>query len=89
VPSVDKDRLANLLQEFESAVKRRIDKSLAIRLRHEILEPTVPSISRSTMLQLAKWCNTENPLYRDGMAVAQKISEVLFGVVLDRRRLGA
>jgi hypothetical protein len=24
---------------------------------------------------------------RDGMAIAQRISEVLFGVVLDRRRL--
>jgi hypothetical protein len=89
VPNLDKEKLARLLQEFESAVKRRVDRSLAAKLRHEILEAAVPSISRSTMVQLAKWCKTENPLYWGGMAVAQRISAVLFGVVLDRRRLGA
>jgi hypothetical protein len=88
VPKVDKEKLARLLQEFEAAAKRHVDRSLAVKLRHEVLEPVVPSISRPTTLQLAKWCNTENPLYRDGMAVAQRISEVLFGMVLDRRRLG-
>jgi Endonuclease NucS len=89
VPSVDKEKLTRLLLEFEAAVKRRTDRSLAARLRHETLEPAVPSISRSTMLQLARWCKTEGPPYQDGMVVAQKISEALFGEVLDRRRLGS
>jgi hypothetical protein len=40
------------------------------------------------MGQLAKWCKTDNPLYWDGMDVAQKISQVLFGTVLDRTQLG-
>ena len=85
---IDKEELTQLLQQFEAAVKRSVDKSLATRLRHEILEPSVPAISRATMLQLAKWCKTENPLYWDGMAVAQRISQMLFGLILDRRRLG-
>jgi hypothetical protein len=88
VPEVDKEKLGRLLAEFEAAVRRRQDRSLAARLRNEILEPAVPSISHATMLQLAKWCKTENPLYWDGMAVAQRISAVLFGLVLDRDRLG-
>lgn len=88
LPSVDKQKLTELIGEFEAAVRRRIDKSLAVRLRQEILEPEVPALNRATILQLARWCNTENPLYWDGMAVAQKISNALFGLVLDRRRLG-
>ena len=39
------------------------------------------------MGQLAKWCKTENPLYWDGMEVARKISQLLFGCVLDRPQL--
>ena len=88
LPSINKERLANLIDAFEAAVRRRIDKSLAIRLREEVLRPEIPFLSRSTVLQLARWCKTNNPLYWDGMAVAKKISEALFGVILDRRRLG-
>lgn len=88
LPDLDKEKLARLLQEFEAATKRRVDRSLAVKLRHEILEPAAPSISRSTMLQLARWCETAGAPYQDGMAVAQRISTVLFGLVLDRSRFG-
>ena len=85
---IDKQKLDGLVKEFESAVKRRIDRSLALKLREEILEQELPSLNRLTILQLSRWCKTENPVYWDGMAVAHKISKALFGLVLDRRRLG-
>jgi len=88
MPSIDKSKLAQLLQAFEAAARRGIDRSLARNLREEILEPHTPAMSRSTMMQLAKWCKTTGPPYQDGMPVAQKISELLFGLVLDRDRLG-
>jgi endonuclease NucS-like protein len=88
LPTINKQNLDELVQDFESAVKRRIDRSLAVRLRQEILDPENPALNRSTILQLARWCKTENPLYWGGMAVAQKISNALFGTVLDRKRLG-
>lgn len=37
---------------------------------------------------IARWCNTTNPLYYDGMEIAKKISMLLFGDILDRHRLG-
>jgi len=88
LPDVDKQELAGLIEEFEAAAKRRIDKSLATNLRREVLDSEGLQPSRSTILQLARWCNTNNQLYCDGMAVAKKISVVLFGQVLDRERLG-
>ncbi len=80
--------LGELIREFESAGKRRIDSSLAVKLRNELLNSEPPYISISTTKQLAKWCDTKNPLYFDGMEVARKISELLFGRILDRSRLG-
>jgi len=62
LPSIDKEKLTQLIDAFEAAIKRRIDKSLASRLRQEVLGPETPSLSRSTILQLARWCKTENPL---------------------------
>ena len=88
LPSIDKKRLESLIAEFESAAKRRIDVSLAVNLRKEVLENDVPSLSRATLLQLARWCNTNNPLYWDGMEIAKKISQLLFGRILDREALG-
>jgi hypothetical protein len=86
--SIDKQQVSALISEFEGAVRRRIDRSLAEKLREQILEAKAPSLDHTTIQQLARWCKTENPIYRDGMAVAQKISAALFGVVLDRERLG-
>jgi hypothetical protein len=86
--SIDKREVAHLISEFEGAVKRRIDVSLARKLKKQLLDAETPSLDRATILHLARWCNTENPVYWDGMAVAQRISLVLIGVVLDRERLG-
>lgn len=85
--SFDKGQLESLIAAFESAAKRGIDRSLSQKLRHELLETDAPRLEHHTMLQLAKWCDTNNPLYWDGMDVARKISKLLFGFVLDRHQL--
>jgi hypothetical protein len=88
LPNIDRQKLADLILDFEAAAKRSIDKSLAVKLREQVIDASVPSLNQTTILQLARWCKTENPLYWDGMAVAQKISTTLFGLVLDRKQLG-
>jgi hypothetical protein len=40
-----------------------------------------------TLLQLAKWCKTNSPLYWDGMDAACRISELLFGYVVHKDNL--
>ena len=86
-PNFDKPRLEKLIAEFESSVKRGIDRSLALKLRNELFESEPPYVSRPTVLQLAKWCKTNNPLYWGGMDVARRISQLLFGCVVDRDSL--
>jgi Endonuclease NucS C-terminal domain len=81
-------QLDTLLKKFEAVAKRRIDVSLARSLRAELLTAEAPSMSTATIKQLARWCDTDAPIYADGMEVARKISELLFGKVLDRTRLG-
>jgi Endonuclease NucS len=87
-PNFDRTELDRLLRTFSSAVRRQIDRSIADKLRRELLDTTPPTISWGTTGQLAKWCKTNNPLYWEGMEVAQKISQLLFGTVLDRTLLG-
>jgi hypothetical protein len=84
---VDHRRLRDLIQRFRSVVRREIDTSLAVNLTHDLLEREAPHIEHETLLQLARWCNTTNPLYADGMEVAREISTLLFGVIVDRERL--
>jgi hypothetical protein len=83
----NRDELEELLKIFESAVRRQQDRSLSQKLRRELLESGHPFVSSGATKQLAKWCNTNNPLYWDGMDVARKISQLLFGCVLDRVKL--
>lgn len=85
----DRQRLAALISHFKSAVKRQQDVSLAERLERELLRDSRPGIRHETVRQLAKWCNTNNPVYWDGMAVARDISVLLFGEVIDRNLLNA
>jgi hypothetical protein len=79
--------LESLIVDFEAAAKREIDRSLSQELRQELLESEPPSLKYPTLLQLAKWCNTKNPVYWDGMDVARKMSQLLFGCVVDRHSL--
>jgi hypothetical protein len=83
-PDFDRIELDRLLSTFSGVVRRQIDRSIADKLRRELLDATPPAITPGTLGQLAKWCKTNNPLYWEGMDVAQKISQLLFGTVLDR-----
>jgi hypothetical protein len=74
LPSIDKEKLTQLIDAFEAAIKRRIDKSLASRLRQEVLGPETPSLNDS---ETGKVVQNRKPAYWDGMAVAQKISKAL------------
>jgi hypothetical protein len=86
-PSFDRRTLDRLLNHFEGEVKRQGDKKLAIDLRTQVLNANPPAMTRATFYRLAKWCKTDG-IYGDGMQVAQRISELLFGRVIDRTSLG-
>ena len=83
----DRRTLDRLLNHFEGEVKRESDRKLAIELRAQLLTANPPALTRATFYQLARWCKTDG-IYGDGMQVAQRISELLFGRVIDRSSLG-
>jgi len=83
----DRGELARLLTRFRSVVKRQIDVSLANHLDKELLGREPPRIERNTLNQLARWCKTGG-IYSDGEDVARRISQLLFGCIIDREVLG-
>jgi hypothetical protein len=87
-PQFDRNQLQNLLARFRAAVCREQDKSLAARLENEFLVAQPPAVERDTFHRLAKWCNTDGNPYQHGMEVAKQISLLLFGQILDRKRIG-
>jgi|SRR5947209_15664622 len=86
-PDFDRRTLDRLLNHFEGEVKRDGDRKLAVNLRAQLLTSNPPSLTRATFYQLAKWCKTDG-IYGDGMQVAQQISHLLFGRVINRSFLG-
>ena len=87
-PDFDRARLKSLIGAFRAVVKRKQDQSLANKLERKLLESSPPTITYPTMQQLAKWCHTHGHIYWDGMEVARKISILLFGQVVDRKKFG-
>jgi hypothetical protein len=87
VASFDGQKLEQLLKSFENAVKREGDNKLALELRFELLHSDPPMLTKTTFQRLARWCKTDG-IYGDGMMIAQRISEMLFGKVIDRRLIG-
>ena|SRR5436309_7732845 len=83
----DKSRLDGLLRQFEDSVKRDIDRKLANELRVQLLVPSAPTLRKTTFERLARWCKTDG-IYGDGMDIARRISELLFGRVLNRTDIG-
>lgn len=83
----DKRTLERLLNQFEGEVKREGDKKLALELRAQLLSPQIPELSKATFERLARWCKTDG-IYGDGMQVAQRISELLFGRIVNRASIG-
>jgi hypothetical protein len=57
----DKPRLEKLIAEFESSAKRTIDRSLALKLRNELLGSEPPYISRPTIGHLGQMVQNEQP----------------------------
>lgn len=91
----DRRRLRELLERFRESVSRRgegsrgtDDRRLAFELQEQLLDREPPRIDEQSFLRLAKWCHTNGSLYASGMLVAQDISQLVFGTVLDRERLG-
>ena len=84
----DRSKMRTLIAKFKAVVKRKIDKSLAENLARDLLEGETPNMTKKTFFQLARWCNTQNPLYWDGMDVAREVSVLLFGRIVDRNELG-
>jgi hypothetical protein len=82
----DRSRLSRLLNHFEGEVKRDADRKLAVELRRDLLDSPTPAISQSAFERLARWCKTDG-IYGEGMEVAVKISDELFGRRLDRNAL--
>ena len=86
----NRGELLSLIGEFESAVVRKQDRSLARNLRRHFIDRHPSPHNRNTVAtiqQLAKWCKTDG-IYSEGMQVARQISRLLFGEVLDREALG-
>ena len=83
----DRRRLRVLISRFRSAVKRGCDDQLACELDEDLLASDTPELRTITVRRLAEWCDT-NGIYADGMEVAKDVSLLLFGQVLNRRRLG-
>ena len=77
-------KLNDLLQRFRAAVRRRMDRSLADEIERQIIQSGRVFLDIGTTKKLARWCNTNGSPYQDGMPIAQEISQLLFGRVLDR-----
>lgn len=87
IDNIDKAKLETLLVNFRDSVKRNIDRGLADEIQRQILESSYPRLTTSTTRKLARWCKTNGSPYQEAMPVAQRISEVLFGTILDRNLL--
>jgi len=82
----NREKLERLLISFEDEVKREGDKKLATELRTQLLQSDPPELTKASFERLARWCKTDG-IYGDGMMVAQRISELLFGRIIDRRQI--
>jgi hypothetical protein len=84
---IDKGKLKELLDCFRREVRRDIDRGLADEIHRQVLDSESPAIATSTMKKLARWCKTDGHPYQAAMPIAQQISMLLFGIILDRNLL--
>jgi hypothetical protein len=84
---IDKGELKGLLDRFRSEVRRDIDRGLADEIQLQIIDSECSAITRPTEKKLARWCKTDGHPYQAAMPVAQQISMLLFGIILDRNLL--
>lgn len=79
-----KTKLVALCHQFRDAVNRDEDRGLADEIEHQIIELDYDDLSLATQKKLARWCKTNGNLYQGGMPIAQQISILLYGRILDR-----
>ena len=80
------DALRPLLQQFRTSVHRTFpnDAGLADEIEEQLLKAGRGDLSEETEKKLARWCRTNGFPYQDAMPVAQRISLLLYGEVIDR-----
>ena len=83
------DELRRLLAQFRDSVHRTKvnDAGLADEIEEQLLSRGQAELSEETQKKLARWCRTTGLPYQDGMPVAQEISRMLYGEVIDREAL--
>jgi hypothetical protein len=82
-------QLSELLQQFRTAVRRTFpnDAGLADEIEQQLIKNGKAELTADTQKKLARWCRTEGSPYQDAMPVAQQISRMLYGEVIDREVL--
>ena len=82
-------QLSDLLQQFRAAVRRTFpnDAGLADEIEHQLIRSGKAELTANTQKKLARWCRTDGSPYQDAMPVAQRISRMLYGEVIDRELL--
>ena len=82
-------QLSELLQQFRTAVRRTSpnDAGLADEIEQQLIRNGKAELTAHTQKKLARWCRTDGPPYQGAMPVAQQISRMLYGEVIDREVL--
>jgi|GEM_PF-2211885 len=82
-------QLIELLHQFRAAVRRTSpnDAGLADEIEQQLIRNGKAELTSDTQKKLARWCRTEGSPYQDAMPVAQQISRLLYGEVIDREVL--
>jgi hypothetical protein len=82
-------QLSELLTQFRGSVFRAFpnDAGLADEIEDQLVKRGKPELTEKTQKKLARWCRTNGTLYQQAMPVAQRISRLLYGEVIDRQVL--
>lgn len=82
-------QLSELLRQFRAAVRRTSpnDAGLADEIEQQLIKNGKAELTADTQKKLARWCRTDGSPYQDAMPVAQQISRMLYGEVIDREVL--
>jgi hypothetical protein len=82
-------QLSELLTQFRGSVFRAFpnDAGLADEIEDQLVKKGKPELTEKTQKKLARWCRTNGTLYQQAMPVAQRISRLLYGEVIDRQVL--
>jgi hypothetical protein len=82
-------QLSELLRQFRDSVWRTFpnDAGLADEIEDQLVKRGKQDLTEKTQKKLARWCRTNGSLYQQAMPVAQEISRILYGEVIDREVL--